>query len=179
MAGDDKDKPSLEEEFQRLKRQFRRHQVLSLVTTLFLMALVVLTFFRRDFPQLRTGSLHVLSDEVPIISLQPSPTGSGTIVTRDKDGRPLTELSRTSTAGTFTTFHREGSVLIEMGNTPTGGSLTTFNNEEKPLIRLSKTGYGGDISLFSEDDGKASVSLTTLGEGGAQVLHQKGGNLLR
>ena len=179
MGDKKKEKPSIEEEVFLLRKQLRRHQLFSLVTTLFLITLVVITFFRRDFPQLRTGSLHIMGENGPIISLEASPTGGGTVVTRDPEGRPLVELSRTPTAGTLTTFHRDGAVLIELGNTPNGGSLTTFNNQEKALIRLSKTGYGGDLSLFSEDDEKPSVSLTTLGQGGAQVLHQRGGNLLR
>jgi|SaaInlStandDraft_1057018.scaffolds.fasta_scaffold55409_2 hypothetical protein len=179
MAKQEKDKPSLEDQVLGLKRQFRRHQIFSLITTVFLILLVVITFFRRDFPQLRTGALHIMGAGGSVISLQTSPTGSGTIVTRDQSGRPLVELSRTESAGTITTFHKDGGAIIELGNTPNGGSLSTFNNHEKLLIRLSKTGYGGDISLFSEEDGKPSLSMTTLGQGGAQVVHQKGGNLLR
>jgi len=179
MTEEKKGKPSIEEEVMGLKRQLRRHQLFSLATSIFLTALVIITFFRRDYPQLRTGTLHIMGENGAVITLESSPSGGGALVTRDEAGRPLVEISRTPTAGTVTTFHQGGAVLIELGNTPTGGSLTTFSNEEKPLVRLSKTGYGGDLSLFSEEDRQPSVSLTTLGEGGAQVLHRKSDNLLR
>jgi len=203
MAKGENDKPQWQKEIARLERRLKRHQLFSLFITSFLGIIVVITAIRRDFPELRTNRLKIMhgqqeavtlearesgggnivifnSQEVPIIQLIPSASESGSIITRDPEGTPLNELSRTHPAGALHLFHQNGSALVGLANTTIGCYFCTFSKEEKPLIRLSRTYYGGDLSLFQEEEEEVSAALTTLGQGGAQVINRTAmDNLLR